>query len=163
MTKIVTYLEMTDRDQLRPATPVAGLGLERLDRASPLVIDLQVKIGAPYGWKSATRTPEQWAERLAGNLDRQHWALTFEGTPAGMVAYQPHPGDEVEIETFGLIPEFTGRRLGGYALTLGLERAWTLFPVVKRVWLHTSTQDHPNALPNYRARGLVPFRTEEQD
>ncbi|BBH69260.1 N-acetyltransferase [Actinoplanes sp. OR16] len=163
MTKIVTYLEMTARDQLRPAAPVSGLALELLDAGDPLVISLQVEIGAPFGWGSATRTPEQWAERRGRNPDRQHWAVTFEGAPAGMVAYQPQPGDEVEIETFGLTPAFTGRRLGGYALTLGLEKAWTLLPVVKRVWLHTSTQDHPNALPNYRARGLTPYRTETSD
>jgi hypothetical protein len=36
--------------------------------------------------------------------------------------------------------------------------AWTLGP--KRVWLHTCTLDHPNALPNYLARGFTPYRTE---
>ena len=29
-----------------------------------------------------------------------------------------------------------------------------------RVWLHTCTLDGPAALPNYRARGMVPYRTE---
>jgi len=28
-----------------------------------------------------------------------------------------------------------------------------------RVWLTTCTLDGPYALPNYRARGMVPFRT----
>jgi hypothetical protein len=31
---------------------------------------------------------------------------------------------------------------------------------VRRVWLHTSSLDHPNALPNYRSRGFRPFHTE---
>jgi GNAT superfamily N-acetyltransferase len=70
---------------------------------------------------------------------------------------------EVEIETFGLVPEVVGRGIGGHALTLTLQLAWALRPGVKRVWLHTSTQDHPNALPNYQARGLRPYKTEERD
>ena len=36
--------------------------------------------------------------------------------------------------------------------------AWAMAPT--RVWLHTCTLDHPNAVPNYRARGFVPYRTE---
>jgi hypothetical protein len=82
------------------------------------------------------------------------WLLSFDGQPAGLVAYDLHPGNEVEIETFGLIPEFTGRRLGGYALTLGIQRAWDLTPRVGRIWLHTSSVDHPNALPNHHRRGF---------
>lgn len=162
MPKIVTYLEMTARDQLNPAPPVPGLTLEPLDLTDPLVVGLQVRIGAPYGWRSATRDPREWAGYLAERPDRRYHVLAFRGEPAGVVNHDVHPGDEVEIETFGLVPEFTGRGLGGYALTLGLRRAWDLIPGVRRVWLHTSTQDHPNALPNYRARGLRPFRTETQ-
>jgi hypothetical protein len=29
-----------------------------------------------------------------------------------------------------------------------------------RVWLHTCSLDHPNAIANYRARGMTPFRVE---
>lgn len=32
-----------------------------------------------------------------------------------------------------------------------------------RLWLHTCTLDGPAALPNYRARGFVPFRTEHYE
>jgi len=31
---------------------------------------------------------------------------------------------------------------------------------IKRVWLHTCTLDHPNALKNYIARGMRVFRKE---
>ena len=68
--------------------------------------------------------------------------------------------NEVEIETFGLLPEFTGKNLGGYALTLTIERAWRLTPSVRRVWLHTSSLDHPHALPNYHRRGFHTYKTE---
>lgn len=152
---------MTARDQLKPADPVRGLALEPLGRDSPLVVDLQVRIGAPYGWQCASRTSADWVAWFARYPDRIFWLLSFDGEPAGLVAYDLHPGNEVEIETFGLVPEFVGRGLGGYALTLGIQRAWDLTPPVRRTWLHTSSLDHPHALPNYRRRGLRPFRTEE--
>jgi GNAT superfamily N-acetyltransferase len=161
MREIVTYLEMTARTQLTPAAPVRGLTLEPLDRDSPLVVELQARIGAPHGWKSAVRTDEEWAAWYARHPDRIFWLLSFDGEPAGLVAYDVHPGDEVEIETFGLVPEFVGRRLGGYALTLAVQRAWELTPAVARIWLHTSSADHPSALPNYHRRGLRTFKTEE--
>ncbi|MEQ4302457.1 GNAT family N-acetyltransferase [Plantactinospora sp. B6F1] len=163
MEEIVTYLEMTAREQLDPADPVPGLTLEPLHRDSPLVIELQVRIGTPYGWRCASRTEADWAAWFARYPDRMFWLLSFEGEPVGLVAYDLHPGDEVEIETFGLVPEFVGRRLGGYALTLGIQRAWDLTPTVRRLWLHTSSMDHPRALPNYHRRGFRTFRTETGD
>jgi hypothetical protein len=36
--------------------------------------------------------------------------------------------------------------------------AWAGQPT--RVWLHTCTLDHPNALPNYVRRGFRPVREE---
>jgi RimJ/RimL family protein N-acetyltransferase len=162
MREIVTYLEMTSPDQLNPAVPVGDLALEPLDRDSPLVVELQVRIGAPLGWKCASRTEQEWIAWYAQYPDRIFWLLAFDGEPAGLVAYDlHHHGNEVEIETFGLVPEFTGRRLGGYALTLAVQRAWALTPTVKRIWLHTSSADHSSALPNYHRRGFRTFKTEE--
>jgi GNAT superfamily N-acetyltransferase len=159
--EIVTYLEMTDRDQLNPGAPVPGLFLESLARDSPLVPRILARVGAPYGWKSAGRTGEDWQVWLALRPERTFELLSVAGEPAGIVAYEPHPGDEVEIKSFGLLPEFVGRGLGGYALTLAIQRAWELSATVSRVWLHTSSFDHPNALSNYHRRGFRTVGTEE--
>jgi hypothetical protein len=32
---------------------------------------------------------------------------------------------------------------------------------VNRVWLHTSSFDHPRALPNYHRRGFRTFKTDK--
>ena len=42
-------------------------------------------------------------------------------------------------------------------LTEAIRRAWALD--AQRVWLHTCTEDHPAALPNYQKRG---FRIYDQ-
>lgn len=163
MTTIVTYVEMTDPGQLVPGSPVPGMALVAVDRALPLVTDLMARIGAPYEWRSARRSPEDWEAWFAEHPDRTCWLLTVADEAAGVVCYDLHPGAEVEIKTFGLLPEYTGKGFGGHALTLAIRQGWELAPGVRRVWLHTSSMDNRNALPNYHRRGFRTFRSEEVD
>ena len=114
MNEIVTYVEMTGPDRLQAAPAVPGLVMEPLDRDSPLITGLLAAVGAPYGWKSASRTAQDWRVWFAEAPERTFRLLSFEGEPAGIVTYKPHPGDEVEIGSFGLLPEFTGKGLDSY-------------------------------------------------
>jgi GNAT superfamily N-acetyltransferase len=72
----------------------------------------------------------------------------------------------VEIVVFGLVPEFVGRGFGSHLLTVGTRLAWAAehpdTAPTRRVWLHTSSRDHPNARPNYERRGFRAFRTEHR-
>ena len=154
MEEIVTQLEMTAAEQLNPAPVVDGVALEAT-AAGPTIRDLHVRIGTPYRWPSASRTVEDWESWLAAP-DRQYRLVEYRGDVAGAADIEPQPGGDVEITTFGLLPEFVGKGLGGYALTLVVADAWAL-PGARRVWLHTSTLDHPNALPNYLRRGFRSF------
>jgi GNAT superfamily N-acetyltransferase len=161
VTEIVTYVEMTNLSQLNPGSLAPGLALTNADGRLPLVSDIMARIGAPYGWRSAHRSPEEWSVWFAEHPGRTCWLLTLDDEPVGVVVYDPHPGAQVEIKTFGLVPESTGKGLGGYALTLAIQQGWDLLPGVCRVWLHTSSADNPNALPNYHRRGFRTFKTEE--
>jgi GNAT superfamily N-acetyltransferase len=87
------------------------------------------------------------------------WILSVDGGVAGYFELRRHPDDSVEIAYFGLLPAYVGRGLGKYLLSEAAGRAWELAPA--RVWLHTSTLDHPSALPNYLARGFTVFKVEE--
>jgi RimJ/RimL family protein N-acetyltransferase len=97
---------------------------------------------------------------------RTFWLVMLAGEPIGVVALEAHPGGNVEIVTFGLVPEVIGRGYGGAALSETIDLAWKQPPVdehpVTRIWLHTSTLDHPHALHNYQRRGLRTFRQERR-
>ncbi len=67
----------------------------------------------------------------------------------------------VEIAYFGLAPDAIGRGLGKHLLSCAVRDAWALGPT--RVWLHTSTLDHPHARSNYEKRGFVVYRTEQYE
>ena len=54
------------------------------------------------------------------------------------------------------IDQFLGKGLGGGFLTAAVEKAWEMGAA--RVWVHTCSFDHPNALKNYQARGFQIYR-----
>ncbi len=65
--------------------------------------------------------------------------------------------NDCEIAYFGILEEHIGRGYGGFllseALKIGLKNS-------NRVWVHTCTLDHPNAIENYKSRGMKIFKTE---
>ena len=65
---------------------------------------------------------------------------------------------ETEISYFGLLEEYIGKGIGGFALSSAIRKAFE--KKINRVWLHTCTLDHPNALKNYIARGMTVFKKE---
>lgn len=94
-------------------------------------------------------------------LDRphlRHWVALLNGEPIGLLSLDMPPGGDVEVDTFGLLPDYLGRGLGGHLLTLGTRLAWDAAAPGSRVWLHTSDRDHPAALPNYRRRGFREYQ-----
>ena len=66
---------------------------------------------------------------------------------------------EVEIAYFGLLEEYHNKKLGGYLLSTAIKKCFDKKDI-KRVWVHTCTLDHENALKNYLARGMKIFKKE---
>ena len=65
---------------------------------------------------------------------------------------------EVEIAYFGILEEYFGRKLGSYLLSEAIKVSFLMGSV--RVWVHTCSLDHKNALNNYLSRGLKIFKSE---
>ena len=65
---------------------------------------------------------------------------------------------EVEIAYFGLLKEYQNKRLGSYLLSQAIKKSFV--KDIIRVWVHTCSLDHKNALNNYISRGMKVFKTE---
>ena len=65
---------------------------------------------------------------------------------------------EVEIAYFGLLEEYQNKKLGSHLLSEAIKKSF--ISNINRVWLHTCSLDHKNALNNYIARGMKIFKTE---
>ena len=66
--------------------------------------------------------------------------------------------NEVEIAYLGLLKEYHNRKFGSYLLTSAIKNSFLEKP--KRVWVHTCSLDHKNALHNYLSRGMKIFKKE---
>ena len=66
---------------------------------------------------------------------------------------------EIEIAYFGLLEEYRNKRLGGYLLSTAIKVSFEK-KHIKRIWVHTCTLDHENALKNYLARGMKVYKKE---
>ena len=66
--------------------------------------------------------------------------------------------NEVEIAYLGLLEEYHNKKLGSYLLSSAIKKSFSENP--KRVWVHTCSLDHKNALLNYIARGMRIFKKE---
>ena len=65
---------------------------------------------------------------------------------------------EVEIAYFGILEEYQNKKLGSFLLSEAIKKSF--YENINRVWLHTCSLDHENALKNYLARGMTPFKSE---
>jgi len=65
---------------------------------------------------------------------------------------------EAEIVYFGILDEYFGRKLGGYLLSEAIKFSFNLG--CARLWVHTCSLDHKNALQNYQSRGMKIFKCE---
>ncbi|QES47565.1 GNAT family N-acetyltransferase [Streptomyces venezuelae] len=164
-------LEMTSPADLvpSPAPPGDDVTIVRAEVPSPEFSRfLYASVGGDIHWTDRlSLTRAEWVAQL----DRpgvETWVAYDRGTPAGYVEFDPQPDGVVEIVYFGLLPEFRGRRIGGYLLSEGIRRAWDLaarWPErepTRRVWLHTCSLDGPTAMDNYLKRGFRLFRTETE-
>jgi len=160
-TKIVTYyLEMTDSTAFRPSTfEHTEVELKQAKIPCPeLNRFLYTAVGGDWYWVDRLNwTYEQWLTYL-NRPELETWVAYVYGTPAGYFELEVQPESNVEIAYFGLLPQFTGRGLGGYLLTAAIKRAWQIG--ASRVWVHTCSLDHPHALKNYQARGFQVFKEE---
>jgi GNAT superfamily N-acetyltransferase len=152
---VITYLELAPEDELIPPSRPAPAGFATREVHDPaLNRELYRRVGGDYQWVDRlTWSDERWAT-YAARVETH--LVELDGRTAGYWELEIDSPDSAKIALFGLLQEFHGIGLGGHALAAALTRARELRP---RVWLTTCTLDGPYALPNYRARGMRPFRT----
>ena len=66
--------------------------------------------------------------------------------------------NEFEIAYFGLLQEYQNKKLGSFLLSFAIKKCFE--QKINRVWVHTCSLDHDNALNNYLSRGMKIFKQE---
>ena len=161
-----TYVELHS-----PAQFKAGFGefpeisIARATQPQPALYRMCYRaVGEAFHWFDRSDwTDQQIATHLADPAIQLFVASRKTGKKksalAGWYELRRVPEDNsVEVAYFGIVAAEFGHGFGKHLLSSAVRDAWALGP--RRVWLHTCTLDHPNALPNYLARGFTPYRQE---
>ena len=103
-------------------------------------------------------TEEQWIDYLSSERVKTY-VLKFKDDLVGFFELIHNlENQEIEIAYFGILEEYQNKKLGSYLLSEAIKVSFK--NNIKRVWVHTCSLDHKNALNNYLARGMKVFKTE---
>ena len=161
-----TYLQLTDPAQFKPAFgDFPDVTLAHVPNPPPkLYRHCYRSVGEAFHWRDRWDWSDDEITRHLADQNIQLYVATRDGTLTGWYELRRVPEDEsVEIAYFGIVAAEFGRGFGKHLLSCAVRDAWALVPTPKRVWLHTCTLDHANALPNYVARGFTPYKTEQYE
>ena len=116
-------------------------------------------IGKKHKWiDRLIWTEEQWIKYVS-NKNIKTFVLMNRKDLVGFFELIIHPDKkEVEIAYFGILEEYQNKKLGSFLLSDAIKKSFK--ENVDRVWLHTCSLDHKNALYNYLARGMKIFKSE---
>ncbi len=164
MTEIIdrNYLEIKSIDALIECKS------PKIDYSIDLVktIDFQINkffyknVGKKYRWTDRLVWSEEDWIKYVSNTEVETYILKLSNDLAGYFELIIHTDfEEIEIAYFGLLEEFHNLRLGGYLLSTAIKKSFKKKDI-KRVWVHTCTLDHKNALKNYLARGMKIYKKE---
>ncbi len=164
MTKEVkrSYLEINSLYELKESTQQSKD--YSLDLSEPCNFQLNKffykNIGENHMWVDRLIwTENQWIEYVS-NKDVKTYILKYKNDLAGYFELIFHvEKNEVEIAYFGILKEYQNKKLGSYLLSEAIKKSF--IKNVNRVWVHTCSLDHKNALNNYIARGMKVFKTEK--
>jgi ribosomal protein S18 acetylase RimI-like enzyme len=150
----ITYLEMTAKPLRLPhPAPAAKLALMRAERCTPSFYRyLYIQVGEPWLWfERRPWTDEQFRTHFARD-DIEISVFYIGGVPAGYFELQRAASGDTELCYFGLVPDFIGQGFGFHFLQSAVDSGW--LGATRRLWVHTSTYDHPRALGLYQRAGF---------
>jgi GNAT superfamily N-acetyltransferase len=155
-----TYLELREKPSLGVIDWPPGVTLQReLHCSIALARALYASVGRPYHWYDRDKMSDSDLAAHVAQPNVETWVLRDGARAIGYFELLREESHSTEIVYFGLVQAAHGRGLGRKLLEGAIQAAFS--GDTSRVWLHTCTQDHPAALPNYKARGFVPFRSEK--
>jgi len=155
------YLEINSlKDLNQGSKPSDDYSLNLLD---PINFQLNKffykNIGKKHKWVDRLIwTESRWIDYVTSK-NVKTYILKFKDDLVGFFELIHHQKKkEVEIAYLGILEEYHNKKLGSYLLSEAIKISFK--NKINRVWVHTCTLDHKNALNNYMTRGMKIFKTE---
>ena len=155
LAEVVTYLERTTPPDGPP--PTAAWTLRHVTAPDlDWYLGLYRAVGEEWLWYSRLEMPRDDVAEILSAPHVHVFALQRDGLDVGIGELSFGDAGEVEICFFGVAASEFGTGAGRWLMQALLCEAWRAG--TRRVWLHTCTLDHPNALPFYQSRGFKAYK-----
>ena len=155
------YLEICSLDDLiKSKSPSDEFIVKLIDPANFQLNKFFYKnIGKKHHWVDRlVWTDKQWIDYTV-NKKVKTYVLKKQEDLVGYYELILHSNNyETEIAYLGILEEYQRQKLGSFLLTSAIINSFSFNP--KRVWVHTCSLDHQNALSNYLSRGMKIFKKE---
>lgn len=153
----ITWLEMLERPLGRILqAPVGGAEIVRaLGPPVHFYRYLYHAVGGPWLWTRRKLMDDETLRQIIQAPTTDLRVAWVHGVPAGYTELDFSELPDVNLAYFGLVPEFTGRRLGPWLLDWTIRHAFA--KGASRLHLNTCDLDHPKALRIYEAAGFAAY------
>jgi GNAT superfamily N-acetyltransferase len=158
----VTYLVMTTRPPHLPPMPTSPrLALMKAENI-PLHFYryLYSAVGGSWLWVERLQMSDETLGEKVHRAGVEVFVLYANGSPAGYYELDFANHASTRLVYFGLVPEWTGMRIGPWFLGAAVSEAFSRG--AGEVLVNTCTLDHPAALPLYQRLGFQPVRRESR-
>ena len=154
---IVTSLEMHARPPQR--REVNQHGLQLVAASSPALgwyRELFTRIGSDWLWSSRLELSDDKLSRILGDPHVEVYTARRGTEDVALLELDFREPDTCELAFFGLMTSYVGSGAGRWLMNRALEIVWSR--PINRFWVHTCTNDHPDALRFYMRSGFRPFQ-----
>ena len=156
------YLQIKSIDQLKVKNKPIGNFYIKEDKKKDFQLNkfFYKQIGKNHHWIDRLSWSENhWIEYVS-NPNLYTYILKKDDEMLGFFELLHHKDkSEIEIAYLGLLEEYIGNKFGGYILSEAIKKSFKK-EGISRVWVHTCSLDHKNALKNYLSRGMNIFKSE---
>ncbi|MBB2202073.1 GNAT family N-acetyltransferase [Gluconacetobacter tumulisoli] len=156
---LVTYLHMTEPPRGAPIlTPDLGTSITREMPCAEAYLPLYRAVGDHVKWDHRLRMSRDELTQFLNAASTHVYVLRRNNEAVGLCEFEGVGRPDIELVHFGVVPAIQGRGLGRYLLDRALRAVWSYGP--RRIWLHTDTNDHRNALATYMRAGFEMYRRQ---
>ena len=155
------YLEIHSVEDLKEGNkPTEDYSLNLIDPINfQLNKFLYKNIGKNHNWVDRLSWSEEDWINYVSNKNVRTYVFKFKDDLVGFFELIFHPKkNETEIAYFGILEEYQNKKLGSHLLSEAIKLSFQ--NNIGRVWVHTCSLDHKNALQNYISRGMKIFKSE---
>ena len=155
------YLEINSLNDLKETRLTQnGFSFEKVEPENFQINKFFYKnVGKKHHWVDRlVWTDKNWIDYTTDNKVKTFIVKKYDELVGYFELIYHEEQNEVEIAYLGLLEEYHNKKIGSFLLSTAIKNAFLEKP--QRVWVHTCSLDHKNALKNYIARGMKIFKKE---